>query len=263
MKLVRSFVVHAPALCVALALAGCGSAPDSTAPASNLSGPTPSAVPASMIAQSTLTQTGWAGFAVVSVPTVEVLDQNGRPVPNVNVSFTVAEGGGSVSNTSSTTSQTGFAGTDWVLGNQSGTNTVVASVKDLSPISFQAHGKPVVIVARYNLVEIGGRTLPVTYSGGGATWAVTGGHYYLASDSTFSFGYEINGASNTRPIGTTVWVDQTTLQFYQGPGSYPDSQFYQQRNGLFATGRIEGTTMTVTYEDFIDFEVEKYVASGG
>jgi len=62
---------------------------------------------------------GWVRRRLGS--TVEVLDQNGRPVPNVNVSFTVTEGGGSVSNTSSTTSQTGFAGTDWVLGNQSGT----------------------------------------------------------------------------------------------------------------------------------------------
>ncbi|HEX9129130.1 MAG TPA: hypothetical protein VF850_08220 [Gemmatimonadaceae bacterium] len=41
-----------------------------------------------------------------------------------------------------------------------------------------------------------------------------------------------------------------------------DMRAVQERNGLFATGRIEGSTMTVTYEDWIDFEIEKYVASG-
>ena len=118
-------------------------------------------------------------------------------------------------------------------------------------------------MASYDLIQIGGSTLPVTYSGGGATWVVTGGHYNLMSDNTFAFGYEINGFPNTRPIGTTVWIDPTTVKFYQFPDSYPASAFYQERNGLFATGRIEGNTMTVTYEDFVDFEIEKYVASGG
>ena len=168
MKWIRDFVVHAPALCVALALAGCGSATDSTAPPRSSSPPNPSHTPAPAAA----------------------------------------------------------------------------------------------IVASYDLVEIGGKALPVTYSGGGATWAVTGGHYFLMADNTFAFGYDFDGSSTAKPVGTVVWVDATTVKFYQYPGSYPQSTFYKERNGLFATGRIEGSTMTVTYEDFIDFEVEKYVASG-
>lgn len=262
MKSARSFMIHTSALCVTLTLLGCGSAPEPTAPF-ELSDPAnpaanPPQKPASLIATSTLTQAGWAGFGAAYSPTVEVRDQNGRPLGDVTVIFAVAQGGGLVSNASTTTDQWGFAGTGWTLGDQAGTNTVVASVKDLAPIYFHADVKVPAIIARYDLVEVGGKPLAQSwYSEGG----VTAAHYFLSSDGTFAFGYVINGLSGVHPVGTTVWADPTTLKFYQWPGSYPRSQFYTERNGLFATGRIEGNTMTVTYEDWIDFDTEKYVLS--
>lgn len=122
--------------------------------------------------------------------------------------------------------------------------------------------QPSAIVARYDLQQIGDRQLPLTYSGGGASWQITGGHYFLAADNSYVFGYDINGATQAVPAGRYVLIDATTVRFYLAPGSYPQSQFYQERGGLFSTGRIQGDVMTVTYEDFVDFEIEKYILSG-
>ena len=196
---------------------------------------------------------GWAGFAVWG-PTIQVFDQYTKQMPGVSVTFKITRGGGSIGQSDTVTDQYGNASTSWILGEQGGPNTVLVTVGGVDSLSFEAEAKVPTIVARYNLTRIGGVPLPI-----GAT---TGGQYLLAADNTFAFGSEINGVLKVLPIGTVAWVDPTTLQFFLAPYLYPDSQFYRDLGGLFATGKIEGSVMTVTYSDFVDFDIETYVLSG-
>ena len=218
------------------------------------------AVAVSVIAVSPTSQAGWAEFNAKVNPTVRVLDKAGFPVVGASVKFTVSQGNGSASKGEVITDQSGTASSEWLLGSGAGTNTLIVSVAGVAnPAVFTAEAAVVTIVARYDLSEIGGQSLPISYAGGGVSWVVTGGHYMITSDDQYAFGYEKNGISHVTPNGTVVRVDANTIQFVMSPDMYPLSQFYRQLNGLFATGHIAGDVMTVTYEDFVDFEPETYI----
>ena len=69
---------------------------------------------------------------------VAVQDENGSAVEGVQVTFTVTEGGGTLSSTTSTTDANGQAATTLTLGSQPGPNTVAATVEGLEPVTFTA-----------------------------------------------------------------------------------------------------------------------------
>lgn len=262
MKWVRNWAIHTAAISATLTFIACGATQDSTGPgASPTISPRPASVPTNVVARSALAQAGWAGFAVWG-PTIQVFDQYAKQMPGVSVTFKITRGGGSIDTSETVTNQYGYANTSWILGEQGGPNTVLVTVGGVDSLSFEADAKVPTIVARYNLSKIAGAPLPLNFSGGGLSWAITGGHFVIAADNSFAWGYDIDGFPSVRPTGSVAWVDPTTVQFFQAPGSYPDSQFYRDRNGLFATGKIEGSVMTVTYEDPVDFEIETYVLSG-
>ena len=149
---------------------------------------------------------------------------------------------------------------------QSSEPTAPAAARSQPPESYPpaAPAAPLpAVIARYDLVQIGNDSLPLTYGGGGLTWEITGGHYVLFADNTYSWGYDRDGISDPIPRASYVRVDASTIKFYLPGGSYPLSQFYQERDGLFSTGKLDGDLLTVTYEDFVDFEVEKYALSPG
>ena len=233
-----------------IALTACGPAPDPMGyPAKPYVPPDGPAI----VALNPLFQSGWAGLRAIWSPSVMVVDQTRNPVSNVTVTFAVTSGEGSVSNASVTTNQGGVAGTDWVLGPNGGTNTVLVSVPSMdSSVSFYAHAKVEPIIARYDLIEVNDSPLPSFFSDP----SVSGGHYLLKSDSSFDYGYDVNGVSNVNPTGTFVQLDANTIQFVVSPSS-----LYGNINGLFATGRIEGDVMTVTYVELMDYDIEKYVRS--
>jgi hypothetical protein len=106
---------------------------------------------------------------------------------------------------------------------------------------------------------VGGQSLPISYSGGGSSWTVTGGSYRLFDDGTYTWGYEMDHLQ--------VWHNplpylraEGKIEFYLSYESAPESSFYKDRGYLFATGTINGNAMTVKYEDPVDFEDEVYVA---
>lgn len=114
------------------------------------------------------------------------------------------------------------------------------------------------IIESYEVETIGGRPLPQTYSGGGASWVVTGARYDLLADSTYYFyyiGVPWEQSARSRPAGYYSRTAQGTIEFYT---SGPVSQFYIDRNRHFATGTLNGSTMTVHYDDPVDFEEEVY-----
>ncbi|HXI21627.1 MAG TPA: hypothetical protein VNH46_11100 [Gemmatimonadales bacterium] len=81
-------------------------------------------------------------------PEVEVVDERGRPVPDVAVSFRVVEGGGSIEAVPALTGADGrVATTRWVLGPGPGSNVVEARAEGLAPARFTATGRTAIQVA--------------------------------------------------------------------------------------------------------------------
>lgn len=77
-----------------------------------------------------------AGHAVTPAPTVFVADQYGNAAEGATVTFTVAEGGGTATPTAVVAAADGRASTSWVLGPDSGTNTLSASIPGAPAVLF-------------------------------------------------------------------------------------------------------------------------------
>lgn len=251
MKRSRNVLAIAAAVTLSIILAGCSgksdvAAPDGRAPE------IPSKTPTTILARSLVNQTGIVNSLVVSSPAVLVLDQNGTQMSDVLVSFAVTGGAGSVAPDQVRTDHFGIARTSWRLGGATGENTLTATVSGIQPVLFRANSllpgsMPELRGARWELVRIGAQQLPLTYSAGGTTWTITGGNYVLLDDSTYAWGYTVNGVDNTRPAGRYVVDAPGSVQFYSAPGV------------LFSSATIEGNVITVMYEDWMDFETETYV----
>jgi alpha-tubulin suppressor-like RCC1 family protein len=83
-------------------------------------------------------QSGPLGSTLSQPFVVQVKDQDGVPVDGESVSWTVTNGGGSVSPSKSATDLNGFATTSLRLGNVTGTNAVTATFGQSSPVIFVA-----------------------------------------------------------------------------------------------------------------------------
>src|SRR6185503_3178865 len=88
-------------------------------------------------------QTGVAGAALPTAPSVIVKDANNNVVAGVSITFVVASGGGSVTGASQTTDANGVATVgSWTLGSTVGANSLTATSTGLagSPVTFTATG---------------------------------------------------------------------------------------------------------------------------
>jgi hypothetical protein len=190
-----------------------------------------------------------SGDTAAQAPVVRVTDANSTPIAGVLVTFTITAGGGTVERKSAMSDLNGLASVgSWHLGQAPGTNTLIASVTGLPPVTFTARFRAVVI-ATYDLRTIGGQPVPLTFPWG---WTITAGHYVLFNDGSCTFGYE--GSNAAPPVNLSyVQLGPSTILFYQLPGTYPNSSFYAQRNGLLSTGTLNDSTLTVIYEDSEDF----------
>jgi hypothetical protein len=102
---------------------------------------TPIGAPETVTAFDGDNQTGLAGFAVNVAPAAIVRDAASAPVPNVQVDFAVATGGGSVTGATAITGVDGVARVgSWVLGAVAGPNTMTATVASLTPAVISATG---------------------------------------------------------------------------------------------------------------------------
>ena len=100
-------------------------------------------VPTSLTKVSGHKQEGPAGAALSEPLVVEIRDQINNPFEGVQVTFAVTAGGGTLSATTYTTDAKGRAASTLVLGSQPGTNTVLARVAKLNPVSFIATGQAI------------------------------------------------------------------------------------------------------------------------
>lgn len=79
--------------------------------------------------------------AVGLAPAVVLRDQDGNPVSEREVVFTVSSGGGSVTGATATTDESGVARVgSWTLGPTPGNNTLTAATDGLPPVVFTATG---------------------------------------------------------------------------------------------------------------------------
>ena len=97
--------------------------------------------PSAVVVSSGDGQFGAIGRQVPAVPAVLVTDALGNPVPRVDVTFTVTEGGGAVTGSPAATNGDGIARAfSWTLGSAEGQNTLVASVPGATAATFTATG---------------------------------------------------------------------------------------------------------------------------
>ncbi|HEX6132778.1 MAG TPA: pre-peptidase C-terminal domain-containing protein [Longimicrobiales bacterium] len=82
------------------------------------------------------------GSALPEPIVVEVKDVDGKPVRGLTVSWTIANGGGSISQQTTKTDRTGRAQVQWTLGTTSGQNRLNASVEGVSPAVATATARP-------------------------------------------------------------------------------------------------------------------------
>jgi hypothetical protein len=197
-------------------------------------------------------------------PTVLVVDEYGTARANILVKFAVTAGGGTLDDTVAVSDNAGVATAGvWRLGNATANNLAIATLANGASATFKIEAKPPGrVIAVFQLVTIGGRSVPQTFSGGGT---ISGGHYYLADDGTYEFAYELGPVTPPAAVYScaTYIAGVNAFDFYLAPSSYPGSEFYQQSNGFFSHATVSGDTMSVKYADFIDFEDEVYVRVAG
>ena len=125
-------------------------------------GPKP---PATIATVSGASSTGVVGEFAPDLLSVKVADAGGSPVGGVVVTFTVAEGGGSVTPTVDTTNNSGIAETRWRLGGSAGVQRVTAAIAGVTTtatfVATAAAGAPaaVAIQGGDNQSALAGATL--------------------------------------------------------------------------------------------------------
>ena len=122
--------LSAMAIAISALIGGCGGEPSTPTTVSVLSGSD---------------QPGVVGQQLASPIVVKVSDQNGNPMGAVTVSFTVTQGGGSVSPASGSTDESGQVSANWTLGTTAGESQQVrATVPGVSGLTavFSATATP-------------------------------------------------------------------------------------------------------------------------
>jgi hypothetical protein len=95
-------------------------------------------VPVALAAVAPVAELAAVSAQVSGVPAVRVADRYDNPVPGVEVSFTVTQGGGTVSAQSQTTGADGVASAGaWTVGEQQGENVMTATAAALAPVTFR------------------------------------------------------------------------------------------------------------------------------
>lgn len=92
--------------------------------------------PSTMVKESGDTQTAAANTQLPVPFTILVVNQFGEILSNVPVSWTITSGGGSLSETSNTTNESGLASVTYTTGPTPGTATIDAKVHGIPPLTF-------------------------------------------------------------------------------------------------------------------------------
>ena len=193
-------------------------------------------------------QKGLPGAALDNPFVVEVRDQTDKPLPEVQVTFSVTSGGGTLSSTSATTDSNGRAESTLTLGPNPGTNTVSVSVTGIQteqtftaegiriPLAFwiisgdKQQGLPGEALAKPFVVEVrdrSGEPLPgvlVTFSvtsGGGGTLSVTSATTESGGRAESILTLGPNLGTNTVTVSVTGILEEQSISATAEPPPIP------------------------------------------
>jgi hypothetical protein len=231
-------------------LSGCGS--------QDVSAPRPGAPTKSIVSASPNTIFGVAGSEMRSPFTVKVLSYPAtKPVAGVVVTFVVVAH--PTPAYSAVTNADGIATLDSIrLDATPGRYSVSATadgVTDDAPFTILVLSQAPTAV--YDLKSIGGEAVTGTYPGPSFSPSVTAGHYLLFGDGTYFTIYDVSFVSDVSDTYRFAVQNPQTLDFYNVPASIPG--FTPDPNYLFSVGTLSGNTMTVKYENNMDYEDEVYI----
>ncbi len=207
--------------------------------------------PASIEAATLTEQRSFAGLYAATTPVVIVRDAAGSPVPGVQVTFAVTAGGGTVLNKTFVSGPQGRATAGgWVLGESLGGNTLVASVQGIESIEFKAEGIAVP-TGTFELKSVDGKPLPFINTQSFPAVETSGGAFVLSSTGTYSTFFDLRDGTDD------VWRSESSGEFYpRGPS---ELVFYI-KDVAWATGRIDGDTLTIEAGDEFDgFDIFTFV----
>lgn len=112
---------------------------DSKSPTEVNPGPPPPPQPTAMVIVAGDGQSAVTSTAVAIGPSVKVTDSKGNAISGVQVTFSVTQGGGSVTGATQTTGSNGTATVgSWTLGPQAGLQKLSATAASLTPVTFSA-----------------------------------------------------------------------------------------------------------------------------
>ena len=192
-------------------------------------------------------QEGLPGEALAKPFVVEVRDQTDKPLPDAQVTFSVASGGGTLSLTSATTESSGRAESTLTLGPNPGTNTVSVSVTGIQaeqmftaegiriPLAFwiisgdKQQGLPGEALAKPFVVEVrdrSGEPLPgvlVTFSvtSGGGTLSVTSATTESGGRAESILTLGPNLGTNTVTVSVTGILEEQSISATAEPPPIP------------------------------------------
>ncbi|MGI9627875.1 MAG: Ig-like domain-containing protein [Longimicrobiales bacterium] len=161
-------------------------------------------------------------------PTVRVVDDNGDPIPGVNVTFSIVSGGGVVTPQTVATDGSGDASTEWTLGLPEGTQSIRATAGTLQADFTVTATEPLLSVSTLSLLDA---RATLAYDG---TLSAVGG----------SSPYTWNVIGGAPPSGITVESDGDI----SGVASSPSSGTFTARV-TDATGDTASRSLTLTVCD--------------
>ncbi|MFI5232609.1 MAG: Ig-like domain-containing protein [Gemmatimonadales bacterium] len=217
------------------------------------------AAPASAVVSGVSGQSGTIGQLLGAPVAVTVLDAYANPVPNVTVNWSVATGGGFLSNSTVQTNSSGVATNAWTLGTVLGTQTVTAAPVALanSPVTITATG---LVGAAARLVVSSVPAIVTAGSAIGPSIVVT------AEDAFGNFVPSFNGvvslAVGTNP-GADALAGTTGVTAVGGVATFSDVSLTRAAVGYTIIASATGVTPATTSSFSVGAGAAAAVAKAG
>lgn len=202
--------------------------------------------PAKLIAAANAqNQSGPVNTPVPVRPSVAVTDVNDRPLSGISVTFVVQSGGGAVTGATQVSDQSGIATVEsWSLGAAPGTNTLLAQVAGIPPVTFSAIATP----RPSGVLQVDIRGLP---DGVPADVTVSGPNGYAADVST-------NTTLSSLPSGSYTISARAVTANGVAHTPAPTSQIRSVQAGATTTASVvytaAGTDLNFTVDGALVFQ---------